>query len=81
MPLYLMPGNLHLNITSKDFDPKILAAIEPHVYEFTANVRGSISAEHGLGFMKPHCIGYSKSETAVSVCGRTFDWLCNAIPI
>jgi len=29
------------------------------VYEWTADKKGSISAEHGLGQMKPECIGWA----------------------
>ena len=58
-------GNLHLNVTSPGFDPVVARQIEPFVYEWTSGVRGSVSAEHGLGFKKRHCIGYTKSETAI----------------
>ena len=40
-------GNMHLNITSKAFDKNILGKIEPFLYEWTSQVHGSISAEHG----------------------------------
>lgn len=40
-------GNLHLNVTSKEYDAKVLDKIEPFIYEFTAKHKGSISAEHG----------------------------------
>ncbi len=40
-------GNMHLNITSKQFDPRILDKIEPFLFEFTRQHGGSISAEHG----------------------------------
>lgn len=33
----------------------------------TAQHRGSVSAEHGLGLMKAGCIGYSKPAAAVAV--------------
>lgn len=53
---YSRPGNLHLNVTSREPRDELLARIEPFIYEFTAKCRGSISAEHGLGLMKPHHI-------------------------
>jgi len=64
---HLGDGNLHLNITSKEYDEDLLAIIEPYVYDFTAGVGGSISAEHGLGLMKVNHIHYSKSPEAVAV--------------
>lgn len=60
-------GNLHLNIAiadAADVDD-VKALTEPWVYEWVANKRGSISAEHGLGQMKAGALGYSKSDVAV----------------
>lgn len=62
---HLGDGNLHLNISAPRYDDKILEQIEPFVYEWTANHRGSISAEHGLGLMKANQIYYSKAAEAV----------------
>ncbi|XP_060623955.2 D-2-hydroxyglutarate dehydrogenase, mitochondrial isoform X2 [Anolis sagrei] len=62
---HLGDGNLHLNITAESYSHSLLDAIEPYVYEWTSKYRGSISAEHGLGFKKKHYIHYSKSQEAV----------------
>lgn len=45
----------------------ILKQIEPALYEWTSKVNGSISAEHGLGFLKRNSIHYSKSAGAVTL--------------
>ncbi|XP_041827126.1 D-2-hydroxyglutarate dehydrogenase, mitochondrial isoform X3 [Melanotaenia boesemani] len=63
-------GNLHLNITTPAKDPAVLAAIEPFVFEWTANFQGSISAEHGLGLKKRNYIYYSKPSQAVALMGN-----------
>ncbi|CAG0897942.1 unnamed protein product [Cyprideis torosa] len=55
-------GNLHLNITSRGFTPILLNAIEPFVYDWTKSQKGSVSAEHGLGFKKKDFIYHSKSS-------------------
>ena len=60
-------GNLHLNVVAAKYDDEVEAVIEPYIYEWIANVRGSISAEHGLGRMKGEKIGYSKSPASVAV--------------
>nr|XP_045618024.1 D-2-hydroxyglutarate dehydrogenase, mitochondrial-like isoform X2 [Procambarus clarkii] len=60
-------GNLHLNITSNEFQKDILNRIEPVIYEWTAKVKGSISAEHGVGFKKRNYIHYSKSSGAITL--------------
>ncbi|KAL3527155.1 hypothetical protein ACH5RR_011811 [Cinchona calisaya] len=64
---HLGDGNLHLNISAPEYDDKILAKIEPFVYEWTSKNRGSISAEHGLGLMKANKIHYSKSPETVQL--------------
>lgn len=63
---HLGDGNLHLNISVPSYDEEIRRKIEPWVYEWTAAVRGSVSAEHGLGAMKAGAIGYSKTPAAVA---------------
>lgn len=60
-------GNLHLNVVGETHSKQLLQLIEPFVFEWTARHRGSISAEHGLGFKKADYIYYSKSREAVSV--------------
>lgn len=60
-------GNLHLNITSKEFDADVKGQIEPFIYEFTKENNGSVSAEHGLGLMKANCIHYSKSSSSIKL--------------
>jgi FAD/FMN-containing dehydrogenase len=67
---HLGDGNLHLNIYTPgrfNKDPAVLAAIEPFVYEWIAERRGSISAEHGLGVMKPAFLRMSKSESMIEL--------------
>lgn len=59
---HLGDGNLHLNIAVREYNKKVEAALEPFVYQFVASKKGSISAEHGLGFQKKNYILYSKSE-------------------
>ncbi|XP_023323293.1 D-2-hydroxyglutarate dehydrogenase, mitochondrial [Eurytemora carolleeae] len=60
-------GNLHLNVTTKEYSKEVHDLIEPFLYEWTANYRGSISAEHGLGFKKRNYIGFSKSQPAIQL--------------
>ena len=40
-------GNLHLNMTTSQYDKAVMSRIEPFVYEWTSKYNGSISAEHG----------------------------------
>lgn len=60
-------GNLHLNVTSPEYNKEVMGLIEPFVYDWVAKYRGSISAEHGLGFKKRQFIYHSKSRSAVKI--------------
>ncbi|XP_046282731.1 D-2-hydroxyglutarate dehydrogenase, mitochondrial isoform X1 [Marmota monax] len=62
---HLGDGNLHLNVTVDAFSAALLDTMEPYVYAWTAGQRGSISAEHGLGFRKRDALRYSKPPPAV----------------
>ena len=58
-------GNMHLNITSPEYSQEVMDKIEPYLYEFTSQHKGSISAEHGLGFKKRNFIHFSKADSAI----------------
>jgi D-2-hydroxyglutarate dehydrogenase len=67
-------GNLHLNVINPDkssengsqvFEPALLAAIEPWLWEAVAELGGSVSAEHGIGAEKPDALHYSKKGDAI----------------
>lgn len=58
---------MHFQVSCKQFSNEILHKIEPFVYEYTSKLRGSISAEHGIGFRKPKYIHYSKSPETIVI--------------
>ena len=67
---HLGDSNLHLNcVWPGDFtmNEPLRKTIEPWVYEETEQVRGSISAEHGVGVMKAKHLHHSKSPIAISI--------------
>ena len=67
---HLGDGNLHLNVTTPgryEPDERVLRAIEPYVYEWVAERRGSISAEHGVGQMKRHVLHLSRPPPAIEL--------------
>mmetsp|Transcript_30955 Transcript_30955/g.78916 ORF Transcript_30955/g.78916 Transcript_30955/m.78916 type:complete len:539 (-) Transcript_30955:125-1741(-) len=63
-------GNLHLNITGPKYDEKVMSDLEPWLWEWTKDVKGSISAEHGIGFKKRDVIGFSKTDEAVELMAK-----------
>lgn len=60
-------GNLHLNVCVREYNKDIESILEPFVYEWIQEKKGSISAEHGLGFQKRNYISYSKSDVEIAM--------------
>lgn len=60
-------SNLHLNVSCPEFNDEIYKRVEPFVYEYTSKLRGSISAEHGIGFLKTKYLKYSKQPEALNL--------------
>ncbi|KAF3940766.1 hypothetical protein ABW19_dt0207731 [Dactylella cylindrospora] len=69
-------SNLHLNVAVRRYDKEVEKLMEPWVYEWIQKRRGSISAEHGLGFAKRDFVQYSRDPTSLEIMRRvkkTFD--------
>ncbi|XP_011499612.1 PREDICTED: D-2-hydroxyglutarate dehydrogenase, mitochondrial [Ceratosolen solmsi marchali] len=64
---HLGDGNLHVQVLTSDYDAKVNARLEPFIFEYTSKMRGSISAEHGIGFKKAKFLRYSKDESAIEL--------------
>ncbi|XP_074030155.1 D-2-hydroxyglutarate dehydrogenase, mitochondrial [Leptinotarsa decemlineata] len=60
-------GNIHLNVTTRKFSQEMLDKIEPFVFEYTSKLRGSVSAEHGIGFKKTKYVHFSKSKESIAL--------------
>jgi FAD/FMN-containing dehydrogenase len=63
-------GNLHLNISLKGYEDENLKdrvqdLLEPFVFEEVKKVKGSVSAEHGIGLHKQSYLSYSKTEPMI----------------
>lgn len=48
-------------------DPKVTDLIEPFLWEYCKEHRGSVSAEHGIGLQKVGKLHYSKSSAAIDL--------------
>ena len=59
--------NLHFTVTCDRYDENLKNEIEPFIYEWVSERKGSVSAEHGLGLKKNNCIHYSKSPETVEL--------------
>ncbi|PVV05304.1 hypothetical protein BB560_000189 [Smittium megazygosporum] len=60
-------GNLHLNIVVDKYRHEFTELLEKFVFEYVKNLKGSISAEHGIGLLKPDFLHYSKSSEAIEL--------------
>lgn len=60
-------SNLHLVVRCENFDQKIYERLEPFVYEYTSKLSGSISSEHGMGFLKTEYLKFSKQFECINV--------------
>lgn len=68
---HLGDSNLHLNVSCKEYSLDLHKLIEPFVFEYTSKLKGSISAEHGIGIVKKDFLKYSKSPEAIEMMRTT----------
>lgn len=65
-------GNLHINylgskeLSKSEFSQKT-RTIELNIYQLTASLKGSISAEHGIGLLKKNDLHFSRSHHELSL--------------
>lgn len=60
-------SNLHVHVICDDFNEEVYKLIEPFIYEYTAKMNGSISAEHGIGFQKRDFLKKFKQKEALTL--------------
>jgi len=63
-------GNVHLNATSAEYSADVVALIEPFLYDYVSERRGSISAEHGVGFSKRQYLHCGRTAPAIELMAR-----------
>jgi len=60
-------GNLHLNVALPGYDESALERVlEPYVFEYVRDAKGSVSAEHGVGQQKTQFLSYTKSKEHIA---------------
>ncbi|KAL3281916.1 hypothetical protein HHI36_005119 [Cryptolaemus montrouzieri] len=64
---HLGDGNLHIQISVQKFSTDIMNYIEQHLYKRVNELNGSISAEHGIGFLKKQYLPLVKSEANMNL--------------
>ncbi|XP_037903422.1 D-2-hydroxyglutarate dehydrogenase, mitochondrial isoform X2 [Hermetia illucens] len=64
---HLGDSNLHVDVACREFSQELYKRVEPFIFEYTASLKGSISAEHGIGFLKSQYLRLSKSPEAIEM--------------
>lgn len=57
--------HFQVHIICDEFSEEVYKRIEPFIYDYTAKLRGSISAEHGIGFQKKNYLKKFKQPEAL----------------
>lgn len=57
---HVADSNLHLNVSVPKYHPDVAQVLEPWIYETVSSMKGSISAEHGIGLMKAQAMKATK---------------------
>ncbi len=62
-------GNLHVNIVYTDpkLKDELVSILEPATFDWLHKKKGSISAEHGIGFMKANFLNYAKPDNVIHI--------------
>ena len=61
-------GNIHFCvICDKEDRDKVEGLMEPAIFYWLKKVRGSISAEHGIGFAKANYLNTTRDESVIQV--------------
>ncbi|KAB0797634.1 hypothetical protein PPYR_08627 [Photinus pyralis] len=61
---HLGDGNIHLQVSTKEFNKAMKKRIDTFLFNKVKELNGSISAEHGMGFLKAGYLSSIKNESS-----------------
>ncbi|XP_066584298.1 D-2-hydroxyglutarate dehydrogenase, mitochondrial [Prorops nasuta] len=64
---HLGDGNIHIQVSMPTYQEDIAAKLEPFIFEYISKLRGSVSAEHGIGFKKRKYLHLSRNESEINL--------------
>jgi FAD/FMN-containing dehydrogenase len=67
---HLADSNIHVNVMPPEMPAGIKEQIENVVYQITARLGGSVSAEHGIGQTKRPYLALSRTEAELALMRR-----------
>lgn len=60
-------SNLHITVLGDKYNDKFHERLDAFVFDFTARLNGSISAEHGIGFKKKNYLKIVKQKESLNL--------------
>ena len=60
-------SNLHISVMIEGRRAEVMHDVDAVVYEVVRAMKGSVSAEHGVGTLKRACLGHSRSAAELAV--------------
>ncbi|XP_076751629.1 D-2-hydroxyglutaric acid dehydrogenase isoform X1 [Xylocopa sonorina] len=64
---HLGDGNIHVQISIPSYKPEVAALLQPFIFDYVSSLRGSVSAEHGIGFMKTGYLHMSRTASEIEL--------------
>lgn len=64
---HLGDGNIHVQVSIPSYEPDIASQLEPFIFEYVSKLRGSVSAEHGIGFVKTKYLHMSRTSSEIKL--------------
>lgn len=60
-------SNLHITVLGDEYNEELHGRLDSFVFDFTARLNGSISAEHGIGFKKKDYLKIVKQKESLNL--------------
>ncbi|XP_078048801.1 D-2-hydroxyglutaric acid dehydrogenase [Augochlora pura] len=64
---HLGDGNIHVQVSIPNYEADIAAQLQPFIFEYVSSLRGSVSAEHGIGFSKTKYLHMSRTSSEIEL--------------
>ncbi|KAL2717564.1 hypothetical protein V1478_013264 [Vespula squamosa] len=60
-------SNIHVQVSIPTYQEDIASQLEPFIFEYISSLRGSVSAEHGIGFKKTKYLHLSRTQSEIEL--------------
>lgn len=56
-----------MQVSIPSYEEDIASQLQPFIFEYVSSLRGSVSAEHGIGFMKTKYLHMSRTPSEIAL--------------